>query len=101
MTKWGKIEMEILAWVYVTGMARDGDTWHKMTDQRCYDLLTPEEKRYASPYLPDQHGCYADWWEMIGEQLKDAEGAFDVGGLAWARWRYERAALTPSQEGPV
>jgi len=100
------MEIEVLAWAYVTGMARDGDTWRKMTDQQCYDLLTPEEQRYVSPYLPDPNGCYADWWKMIGEQLKDAAGAFDVGGLAWARWHYEKAntevrgtALTPPCEG--
>lgn len=84
--------MEILAWVYVTGMSRDGDTWHKMTSQQCWELLTPEEQKssWVHPYLPDPHNFYAKWWKIIGEQLKDANGAFDVGGLAWARWRYEK-----------
>ena len=90
-SKWVKLEIEILAWAYVTGMARDGDVWHKMDSQQCYDLLTPDEQQGVRPYLPDPHSRYIDWWEMIGDQLKDAAGAFDVGGLAWGRWRYEKA----------
>jgi len=94
-SKWFKTEIEILAWAYVTGMARDGDAWHEMDDQRCYDLLTKDEQRYVRPYLPDEGGCYADWWAMIGKQLKDADGAFEVGGLAWTRhrWALQNAAI--------
>jgi hypothetical protein len=90
---WGKMEIEVLAWAYVVGMARDGDNWHKLTAKKCYELLDDAERRHVRPYLPDDRECYADWWEMIGEQLKDAAGAFEVGGFAWNRWRFDKQHL--------
>jgi len=87
---WCKTEIEILAWAYVVGMAKDGDTWHKLTAERCHELLDEEERRYVRPYLSGENMRYADWWEMLGEQLKDAAGAFEVGGLAWNRWRFDQ-----------
>jgi len=87
---WCKAEIEILAWAYVVGMAKDGDTWHKLTSQKCYELLDADERRHVHPYLSEAREYYADWWEMIGEQLKDTAGAFEVGGLAWSRWRFDQ-----------
>ena len=87
---WCKTEIEILAWAYVVGMAKDGDTWHKLTAERCHELLDEKERRHVRPYLSSENMRYADWWEMIGEQLKDTAGAFEVGGLAWSRWRFDQ-----------
>jgi hypothetical protein len=98
---WGKTEVEVLAWVYVAAMARDGDTWHEMTAEQCAAVLTDEEKRYASPYLGGvARGNYADWWATIRRQLANAEGAFEVGGLAWTRHRHERQN-TKSRNAPT
>lgn len=91
---WGKYEIECLAWAYVTGMAIDGDTWHKIDAKTCWDLLDEEARDYMSPYLDEEGTYYKDWWEMIGNQLTDAEGAFEVDGLAWNRRRFEEANKT-------
>lgn len=89
---WGKTEIEELAWAYVTAMARDGDTWHPITDTRAAELLTPDEHRGLMVRLPlGDYPRYRAWWDMIAAQLKDAAGAFEVGGLAWNRRRHEQA----------
>lgn len=95
---WGKTEIEELALAYVTAMARDGDTWHPITDTRAAELLTHDEHRSLIVRLPlGDYPRYRAWWDMIAAQLKDAAGAFEVGGLAWNRWRYDRANETDQQ----
>jgi hypothetical protein len=87
---WQKVEIEELAWAYVTAMARDGDTWHPVSDTRAAELLTPEEHQGLIMRLPlTDNPRYRAWWKMIAAQLKDADGAFNVGGLAWNRWRHD------------
>lgn len=85
-SKWGKIEIEEMAWLYVTALARDGDTWHEITDVRAAEVLTPEDQRGIFTRLPiGDCPLYQKRWKMIAAQLKDADGAFEVGGLAWNR----------------
>ncbi len=88
---WGKIEIELLAWAYVIGMARDGDTWHEVTPLRCMELLTQEERNWCGHYLKDViEGYRADMWKTVVLQLKDADGAFGVGGTSWGKGRFMR-----------
>ena len=82
---WSRVQTEILAWAYVTGMARDGDTWHVMAQEKCFELLDCDEREFVKPYLPNLFGRYIEAWEEMGEKFKDSNGAFDVGGMAWNR----------------
>ena len=88
---WGKTEIEILAWAYVTGLARDGNTWHTITPERCHQLLDEAEQRFVHPFLPLCGSRYESWWKLIETQLKDSEGAYKVGGLSWSRWNIDPA----------
>lgn len=93
-SNFGKMELELFAWAYVTTQARDGDTWHTVTIEQCRELLTEEELHetvgYMLPCKGETDWGLAPWWEMLGERLTSADGAFDIGGLTWARWRYEK-----------
>jgi hypothetical protein len=91
-SKWGKTEIEYLAWAYAAAQARDGDTWHEITPEKAYELLTEDERRIVGGFTREGtlHHAYLDWWAMIGRQLKDADGAFEVGGLSWTRWKFDR-----------
>ena len=87
---WGRIQTETLAWAYVTALSRDGDTWHKITPERCFELLDCDERESLKQYLPNLFGRYIEAWEEMGEKFKDSNGAFDVGGMAWNRNVLER-----------
>lgn len=89
-SKWFKLEIEILAWAYVTGLARNGDTWEPVSAEQCWLSLTKEERQLADPWLhwlafggPSYWDSAAEWWEVVTEQLKDAHGAVGVAS-AWA-----------------
>lgn len=89
---WGKVEIEILAWGYVTALANDGDIWgKKFTPQQCFDLLTKEQKSIVNPYLS---GCICGnrqkEWADIVRRLINSDGALEVGGLAWNKHQLEK-----------
>jgi hypothetical protein len=88
---WWKLELELLAWAYVTALANSGDTWRPLTSIECYQLLDEEERRFVSPYL-DKDGADEKWWGRVSTQLKDSDGAFAVEGLTWGRWRFDLEA---------
>lgn len=90
---WGKAEIEVLAWAYVQALANLGDEWGRMlTPQECFDALTEAQRHFAAPYIASAaRGGWAEWWTRIAAQLTSAEGAFEVGGLAWNRRRFEKA----------
>ena len=90
---WCKTEIEILALAYVVAQSRLGDTWRRVTPAECWAVLDEDEKRYCSPYLSNLvreefSERYARRWQMIADQLTSAEGAFEVGGMAWCRHRF-------------
>jgi hypothetical protein len=94
-SKWCKFEIETLAWLYVIMQARDGDTWHEIAPEKCYNLLTSDEcNAYQKFFLKESlHHVYYELWKMIGDQLYDANGAFAVGGSTWARHRFTHNSL--------
>jgi hypothetical protein len=99
-SKWGKSEIEWLAFAYVTGLARLGDTWQRITPERCISTLSRQEAnlfRIDAAY--ELGGLYADYWAMIADQLTSAEGAFDVGGLMWGRGTYKRIQASIASGG--
>jgi hypothetical protein len=110
-SKWGKTEIEYLAWAYAAAQARDGDTWHEITPEKAYELLAENERRVVGGFTREGtlHHAYLDWWAMIGRQLRDADGAFEVGGLSWTRWKFNRenaivvapATLEPESKNDV
>jgi hypothetical protein len=72
-------------------MARDGDTWHPVTTEKCQELLDADELRIVGCFGREGlYPTYQDWWDMIARQLQDADGAFEVAGLAWTRWKFNR-----------
>ena len=88
---WGNCETECLAWAYVTGMARSGDTWRPVTPQECLDSLTQEERDAVGSYLRTVvRGFYGDRWEDVTSQLQSEEGAFSI-GLSWSKRRYNQS----------
>ena len=91
-SKWGKTEIEYLAWAYVAAQARDGDTWHEITPEKAYELLTEDERRIVGGFTWEGtlHHVYLDWWAAIGRQLRDTDGAFEVAGLAWTQQKFNR-----------
>jgi len=86
-SKYGKVEIENLALAYVIGLSRLGDIWRRISPSECWDVLNSEEKerfRDLSRLVGSRSfGRIENWWEMLQDQLKDAEGAFDMGGIGW------------------
>lgn len=80
---WGKSEIEWIALAYVRALANDGDTWKKITREQAYNLLSDEQKKDVYGFLSFDH--YQDWFDMVSEQLSDAEGAFGVRGFWFMR----------------
>lgn len=94
---WGKTEIEILAWCYVTTMARNGDEWKPVTAQQCLDSLTEQEMSIMRSDLQRiAEGRGDGWWNAVVERVTDADGADSVGGF-WRRYHVEKhkAEVTP------
>ena len=81
-------EMEDLAWCYVTAQARNGDTWQEITPEEVMILLDPSEYSFSRHWLAEAArgvGMGSLWFSEISLRLRDADGAFDIGGLRWSR----------------
>lgn len=85
-SRWGKSEIEWIALAYVRALAADGDTWKKLTRKQTFDLLTEEQRRVVHFFLKSDH--YQRWFDMVSDQLSDAEGAFGVRGF-WHKGRFQ------------
>lgn len=81
-SRWRKSEIEWLALAYVRALAADGDTWKKLSREEVRKLLTDEQRQVVHFFLKDDY--YQRWFDMVSEQLSDAEGAFGVRGF-WNR----------------
>lgn len=81
-SRWAKSEIEWLALAYVQALAADGDTWKKLTREQVRNLLTNEQQRCIHFLL--KHDYYQRWFDMVSDQLSDADGAFEVRGF-WSR----------------
>jgi hypothetical protein len=85
---WGKSEIEWLALAYVQALAAGGDTWRKLSREEVRDLLTDEQRQRGSVRLLLKHDHYKGWFDMVSNQIADADGALDVGGF-WNKRRFE------------
>jgi hypothetical protein len=97
--RWGKSEIEWLALAYVQVLAKDGDTWKKLSRERVYELLSDKEKRFVHDMLTSDFDVYQHWFESVSNQITDAAGAFGVGGF-WNEYQYKRCnapSANPSQ----
>ena len=95
-SKYGKMELEHLAQIYMIALARDGNYWHEVTIETANSLLTQEELEDVGCYLrmvSPEHSWRGHWWSMLVRDLSSAEGAFDVGGTRWNKnwWNREQA----------
>lgn len=82
-SRWSKSEIEWIALAYVQALVADGDTWKPLTREQVLSLLREDqEKGYVRSLLKDDH--YLHWFEMVSNQITDADGAFSVGGF-WDR----------------
>lgn len=91
-SRWGKSEIECLALAYVQALAAGGDTWRKLSRDEVRELLTDEQCRRVHFLLKDDH--YQRWFDMVSEQISDAEGALGVRGF----WNERRLALGCSHD---
>jgi hypothetical protein len=87
-SRWGKSEIEWLALAYVQALAADGDTWKKLSRERVYELLSDDQKRKVYGLVTRDY--YKPWFEMVSDQISDADGAFGVGGF-WNEYRYKQS----------
>jgi hypothetical protein len=81
-SRWGKSEIEWLALAYVQALAANGDSWTKLSREQVGALLTLDQQRPVRFLLKDDY--YQRWFDMVSEQISDAEGAFGVRGF-WNR----------------
>lgn len=84
-SRWGKSEIEWLALAYVQALAAGGDTWRKLSREEVRELLTDEQRRRVHFLLKDDF--YQGWFDMVSDQISDAEGAFGVRGF-WHKGRF-------------
>lgn len=88
-SRWGKSEIEWLALAYVQALAKDGDTWKKLSREQVYNLLSDDERRYVHGMLTMDFPAYQYWFDAVRDQITDARGAFGVRGF-WNEYRYKR-----------
>lgn len=81
-SRWSKSEIEWIALAYVQALAAGGDTWRKLSREEVRALLTIDQARVVHFFLKDDY--YQRWFDMVSDQLSDAEGAFGVRGF-WNR----------------
>ncbi len=93
-SRWGKSEIEWIARAYVQALANDGDQWKTLTRERCYELLTPEQRQAAHGLLSIECDRYERWFDMVSRQIDSSEGALGVRGF----WNINRLAR-PSDGG--
>jgi hypothetical protein len=93
-SRWAKSEIEWIALAYVQALANDGDTWKRLSREQTYALLTDEQKMWTHGMLT--YDGYKDWFEMVADQITDADGAMGVRGF-WNEHRIkvlrDKAAL--------
>jgi len=85
-SRWGKSELEWIAHAYVQALANDGDTWKKLTREQTLALLTKEQRAAGGVHFLLTNDHYQHWFDSVGNQITDEEGAFGVGG-GWSKWR--------------
>lgn len=91
MSNWGKLQIELIALMYVEALANSGDTWRRLTQAEVRGLLTDEQRRMGDGrYLRDGVPIYAEWFAMVDEALAAPSVADSVGGTWW--WRAKRDA---------
>jgi hypothetical protein len=83
-SRWGKSEIEWLALAYVQALAAGGDTWKKLSKEQVRALLSLDQQQPVRFMLKDDY--YQRWFDMVSDQISDAEGAFGVRGF-WRRPR--------------
>ena len=82
-SRWGKSEIEWIALAYVQALANDGDVWKRLSREQTYALLSDEQKRRVYGILTDDFYDY--WFELVRNQITDADSAFGVRGFWWRR----------------
>ena len=87
---WCNAELEYLAWLYVTALSRDGNTWHELGVEQAYELLSVDEESICFFSLANLSQANKARWEKVRAQLTSAAGAFEVGGLGWSKFNYKR-----------
>lgn len=90
-SRWGKGEIEWIALAYVQALANDGDTWKRLTREQTYALLTDEQKRNVHGMLDFDLDTYRYWFDLVADQITDAEGALGVCGF----WNEHRLRSAP------
>lgn len=85
-SRWGKSEIEWLALAYVQALAAGGNTWRKLSREEVRELLTEKQRRLVHFLLKDDF--YQGWFDMVSEQISDADGAFGVRGF-WHKGRFQ------------
>ena len=84
-SRWGKLEIELIALLYVQALANGGDTWRRLTCDQVRDLLTDEQRRGGDArYLRGEIAAYARLFAIVDEALAEPSGADGVGGF----WRW-------------
>lgn len=98
-SRWGKSEIEWIALAYVQALANDGDTWKRLSREKAYALLTEEQQARTHGMLT--FDCYQGWFDMVADQITDAEGALGVRGF-WNERRLkalrDKTALRVSED---
>ncbi len=94
-SRWGKSEIEWIAFAYVQALANEGDEWERLTREQTYELLTPDQRSEVHGLLSIEYDRYEHWFEMVARQIDSAEGALGVGGF----WNIHRLSPRPPSEG--
>lgn len=80
-SRWGKLQLELIALMYVQALANSGDTWRRLTRADVRNLLTDEQKRMGDDrYLRDTE-LYVKWFKLVDDALSQSDIATSVGGF--------------------
>lgn len=84
-SRWGKLEIEAIALLYVQALANGGDTWRRLTRHEVLALLTDEQRQSRDArYLRDDGlAVYRTWFAAVDEALAAPNVAESVGGFWW------------------
>lgn len=84
-SRWGKLEIELLALAYVQALAASGDEWRRIPSRAAvFDLLSKSQRSEVHPYLTSSLDRLDQWFAMVADQLTGPDGAMAV-GLRWQR----------------
>lgn len=79
-SRWGNLERELIAWMYVQALANSGDVWRRLTRSEVRNLLASDQRGDVR-YLRDEIEILEVMFADVDATMAATDVAASVGGM--------------------